>query len=74
MLVFDVHPWARPSHTDHLEERRRLLCGMETDMMPPEPAFARTSFPFDVTYREIPPLLCHLSSPVWECSPASAEL
>ena len=31
-----------------------LLYGMKTDMMPPEPAFARTSFPFDVTWRDIP--------------------
>ncbi|KAM5533356.1 hypothetical protein V8D89_012976 [Ganoderma adspersum] len=53
VLMFDVHPWARPD-AQHLEERSRIQHAMETDALLPEPAFTRTSFPFDVTRRDIP--------------------
>ena len=59
-LVFDVHPWACPD-SPHAEERRRILrlAGSDAgaDALLGGAAFAesiRTTFPFDVTRRDIP--------------------
>ncbi|KAM5535110.1 hypothetical protein V8D89_011196 [Ganoderma adspersum] len=56
-LVFDVHPWARPD-PQHAEERRRFLRRAEERADTLEgaafPKAIRTTFPFDVTRRDIP--------------------